>query len=92
MKADKAVDDTVVSKKVEQVANLITSHIVKGNDIKLLVLPEAEKREGEGKKLPEEKEALRELSIAARRQLRDITPESQKKLLETYGKIEEETE
>jgi hypothetical protein len=91
-KADKAVDGTAVSKKVEQVANLITSHIVKGNDMKLLALPEAEETKKEGKKLPDEKDVLRERSIAARRQLRDLTPEVQQKLLEAYGKIKEEAE
>ncbi len=91
-KADKTVDGTAVPKKVEQVANLITSHIVRGNDMKLLALPEAEQtKEGE-KKLPDEKDALRERSITARRQLRDLTPEVRQKLLEAYGKIKEETE
>jgi len=91
-KADKAVNDTAVPKKVEQVANLITSHIVKGNDMKLLALPEAEGTTEEGKKLLDEKDALRKQSIAARRQLRQITPEVRQKLLGMYEKIEEETE
>jgi hypothetical protein len=91
-KADKAVDGTAVPKKVEQVANLVTSHIVKGNDMKLLAWPQAEEKEEKGKKLPAEKDALRERSITARRQLRDLTPEVRLKLLEAYGKIKEETE
>ena len=91
-KADKMVDDTAISKKVEQVTNLIAAHIVKGNDLKLLALPEAEETEENGKKLSDEKDALREQSIAARRQLRYIPPETQQKLLEAYGKLKEETE
>ena len=90
-KADKAVDGTAVPKKVEQVTNLITSHIVKGNDMKVLALPEAEKTKEKGKKFIEEKDALREQSIDARRQLRNITPEARQKLLEAYGELKEET-
>ncbi len=91
-KADKAVDGTAIPKKVEQVANLITSHIVKGNDLKLLAMPEEEGTEENIDKFSDKKNALREQSIAARQQLRSIPAEDRLKLLEAYGKIEEETE
>lgn len=89
---DNTVDGTSVPKKVEQVASLITSHIVKGNDLKLLAMPEREESEEESKKLLDTKEALREQSILARRQLRHMTPEAKHKLLETYDKLDEEAE
>lgn len=41
-KVDKDVDGTAILKKIEQVTNLIASHIVKGNDLKLLALPNIE--------------------------------------------------
>lgn len=91
-KVDKDVDGTAILKKVEQVTNLIASHIVKGNDLKLLALPKKEEANEEDIKLLDEKNELREQSIAARRQLRQITPEARQKLLEAYGKLKEETE
>lgn len=91
-KADKRVDGTAVTKKVEQVTNLIASHIVKGNDMKLLALPgTGEAKDGE-EEVPDERDALREQSMAARRQLRLIPVDAQQRLLEAYGKLKEETE
>jgi ferritin-like protein len=91
-KVDKDVDGTAVLKKIEQVTNLITAHIVKGNDLKLLALPKTEQTEEEEIKLLEEKNTLREQSIAARRQLRQINPEAMQKLIETYGQLKDEVE
>lgn len=39
IKTDNKIDKNV-EKKIEQVAHLITNHILKGNDLKLLSLPE----------------------------------------------------
>lgn len=91
-KADKGVDGTSIPKKVEQVTNLISSHIVKGNDLKLLSMPEEKGTEENSERFSSEKQTLRELSMAARRQLRDILPEDSQKLLEAYGNIKEEKE
>jgi hypothetical protein len=91
-KANKDIDGTAISKKIEQVTNLITSHIVKGNDLKLLALPLTDETEEEETRFIEEQNALREHSIAARRQLQQINPEARQKLLETYGKLKDETE
>lgn len=90
-KQDKSVDGTAIPKKIEQVTNLITAHIVRGNDLKLLALPESEEPEEDGEEEAEDKiESLRKQSVAARRQLRRIPPVTQQKLLEAYGKINEE--
>jgi hypothetical protein len=91
-KLDKGVDGTAIPKKVEQVSKLVTSHIVKGNDIKLLALPEREETEEDEEDLVDEREDLREQSVAARRQFRLISPEAQQKLLEAYGTFKEESE
>ena len=45
-KADSKVDGTAIPKKIEQVANLVTAHIVQGNDVRLLALPERTGRVG----------------------------------------------
>ncbi len=90
-KLDKGVDGTAIEKKVEQVANLVTAHIVRGNDLKLLALPEPEESAEDGEEDAEDKiESLREQSVAARRQLRQIPQGAQQKLLQAYGRISEE--
>jgi len=91
-KADKAVDGTAIPKKMEQVTNLITSHIVKGNDLKLLAMPGTDGAEGTSQGFSNERNALREQSMIARRELRNILPEDRQMLLATYGKLEGETE
>ena len=91
-KLDKGVDETAVPKKIEQVSNLITSHITKGNDIKLLALPKTETAERKEDEVDDHAEALRKQSVAARRQLRCIPPDAQQKLLAAYGALIEETD
>lgn len=91
-KADSSIDVTAIVKKVEQVTNLITSHIVKGNDIKLLALPKSVETEDSEDDIADKRESLREQSLAARRELSLIPPDAQQKLLEAYGKIDEELE
>lgn len=91
-KLDKGVDITAITTKVGQVSKLITAHIVKGNDLKLLALPEGREPEGDEDDSPDEREALREQSAAARRLLRSSPPEAQQKLLEAYGTLNEEAE
>ena len=91
-KADKKIDKTSVPKKVQEVTKLVTSHIVKGNDIKLLALPEAEKQKDGQEDVSDKSESLRKQSMLARQQLRLIPPKAQQKLLEAYGQIDEEPE
>ena len=90
-KKDKTIDGTAVPKKVEQVTNLVTSHIVRGNDVKLLALPDQTSGE-EGEAEEDHVEALREKSLEARRALRQIPDEAQQKLLEAYGSVPDEDE
>ena len=90
-KANKKVDHTAIQKKVEQVANLVTAHIVQGNDVKLLALPDrSQPSEDENANTRNPGEELREESTAARRALRDIPQGAHQKLLETYGKLDDE--
>ncbi|MCK4820687.1 hypothetical protein KA005_33285, partial [bacterium] len=92
MTADKKIDKTSVNKKAKEVTKLVTSHIVKGNDIKLLALPETEEQGDGHEDVPDKREALREQSMLARQQLRLISPTAQQKLLEAYGQNDEEPE
>lgn len=92
-KTDKKIDTAAVAKKVEQVASLVTSHIVKGNDVKVLALPEATvTAPSPDGKVSDIRSELREKSSEARRALREIPAEAKQQLLLTYGKIEEDKE
>ena len=87
-KADKKIDGTAVQKKVEQVAKLVTAHVVQGNDVKILALPErtetTEGREADTRALSDQ---LRKESSVARQALKEIPPQAHVKLLEAYGKL-----
>jgi len=83
LKKDKKID-TNVDKKIEQVTSLITSHIVKGNDLKLLALPDEESIE-KAKSLSEIKSHLHTLSKNVRIALKELPADEYKKLLEKYG-------
>lgn len=60
--------------------------------MKLLALPRERKAKGGEEKVPNNRDALREQSMAARRQLRLTPVEVQQRLLEVYGKLKEEAE
>ena len=91
-KADTGVNKTAIPKKIEQVTKLIASHIIKGNDMKLLSIPARGETEEGGEEVPDERDALRKESMEARRQLRLMSTEAHQKLLEAYGRLEEEEE
>lgn len=86
---DEHLDGTAIKKKVAQITELVASHIIKGNDIKLLSLPEMEDQEDQ-EDLVDEGEALRLQSMKVRHQHRLITDEAQQKLLEMYGAVDDE--
>lgn len=89
-KLNEGVDDTAVQMKVDQVKNLFTAHIVRGNDLKLLALPQPGESAAAGEENTEDKiESLRVQSVAARRLLREIPVDAQQRLLDTYGQIGE---
>jgi len=91
-KTDKKIDKIAVATKAEEVTKLVTSHIVKGNDIKLLAIPETQEQKDVQEGVPDIKEALREQSMLARQRLRLIPAEEQQKLLKAYGQNDEEPE
>lgn len=87
-KIDKNIDKNT-DKKVEQVVQLVTSHILKGNDLKLLALPvvddEDEHEENETKK-----DELRTISSQVRQAMKIIPSKEMKVLLEKYIDPDEE--
>lgn len=86
-KTDKTIDGTAIPKKVEQVEKLITSHIVNGNDFKLLATPLEHTADDGGSS--DIRESLRKLSVSTRRKLQSIPKKAQDKLLQAYGTLDE---
>ncbi|WP_346863658.1 hypothetical protein [uncultured Draconibacterium sp.] len=87
LKSDKQIDNNI-NKKVDQVVQLITSHILKGNDLKLLALPVAEEEEVlEANE--NHKDELRTISSQVRQAMKIIPSKEMKVLLEKYSEPEE---
>ena len=89
-KIDTKLDDKI-DKKVEQVTRLVTSHIINGNDVKLLSLPETNEEASE-KKNEELKSEIQQVSSDVRNKLKLLPENEMKKLQDKYGNIENETE
>ena len=89
---DPGIDATAIEVKIEHVGNVVTSHIVKGNDLKLLALPLPDAGDAPLDDAEAKRSSLREQSLVARRQLRQIAPETHQKLLEAYGNIRQQAE
>lgn len=76
---DKKIDKIGVDKKIEEVSSVITDHIIKGNEVKLLTPPEPE--EGQEKDLSEE---LMEKTAIVRERFKLLSKIDQQLLLEKY--------
>lgn len=77
-KKDKDIDGTAIKVKVKEVADTLSEHIVKGNDIKLLAAPQ------EYEELEEDAEEIKSNSINNRRALEALTENDRIKLIERY--------
>jgi len=82
LKKDKKIEKNI-KEKVKQVTNLIASHIIKGNDIKLLALPK-DQDENKNKENEEKRNALKKVSGETRNALKKLPDRDKKKLLEKY--------
>ena len=82
-KNSRHISHEAASKKIEQVAKLFTSHIVKGNDVKLVSLPENSDASVKAK-ADSEGDELRKVSLETRLQLRAIGVEARQELIEMY--------
>ena len=82
-------------KVIEVVRNLVTAHIIRGNDVKILALPDTHggaKADDVGAASDEQKE-LAEASRNARAAIRELPEETRSMLLERYAQINDaETE
>jgi len=86
---------TNASKMIIEVAKLVSSHIIKGNDLKLLSTPlanEEESDEESDESKTDLKNEIKEVSSKVRKALKQLPEEEIKKLLERYGDLPEEDE
>jgi len=91
-KADKKIDDKS-DKKIQQVANLLTTHIIRGNDVKLLSVPQKNEENSEKiERAIDNKNKITEFGQEMRNALKSLPAEDVKKLLEKYGSYKEDEE
>lgn len=84
-----------VTKMISIVAKLVSSHIINGNDLKLLSIhpsKEVESSEEYHENKNELKNEIKEVSSKVRKALKQLPEEEVKKLLERYGDLPEEEE
>lgn len=89
LKNDPKIDKNI-EKKVEQITNLVTSHIIKGNDVKLLAFSTKEDETPEQK--IEKEHSKKELEIKSREvriAIKELPQPELTKLLKEYGEIKE---
>lgn len=84
LKTDRAIEKTSVAKKVQEVAGLVTSHIVHGNDFRLLALPPSDDEDVSAEEAKQFRQQLAEKSLAARRALSELPDADKIKLIEMY--------
>lgn len=92
-KIDKKIDGTAIPKKTEQVAALITSHIIQGNDVRLLALPKPDD-EDDPSEYPNQ-DLINDLGVessSVRRQLGMADKEEKQKLLNYYPEPDPEND
>jgi hypothetical protein len=88
---DKNIDKTAIPKKAEQVGQAITEHIIKGNEIKLLVAPKPENEEDKeaGDVIEENVKKLEEKTREAKKLFNQLEEKDIKLLTTTYIEPEE---
>ena len=92
LKTDKDIEKTALNKKIEEVVKLVTSHILKGNDFKLLALPENETEPEEEETENSQKEELKKISTKVKQAVKSLPQAEMKKLLEQYKEPDEPDE
>jgi hypothetical protein len=86
LETDKKIDENS-DKKIEQVVKLVTSHILKGNDLKILALPKNKETDEDNKNTPNEE--LKKVSLEVKQAVKSLPKEEMQKLLEQYKEPEE---
>ena len=77
------------TKMIKQVTKLVTTHILKGNDFKLLALPENDETEEGVKEGNNSSNKLKEISMQVKQAVKSLPQAEMKKLLEQYKEPDE---
>lgn len=86
LKTDKKIDKVGIDKKIEEISSVITDHIIKGNEIKLLTAPDTENEE-----INDLPKTLKEDAALVRTRLKQLTKKDRQLLIEKYS-IKDESE
>lgn len=85
LKIDKKIEKTSIDVKIEEVSSVITEHIIKGNELKLLTPPEVNEEE-----INDLSVELREETAKVRETFKKLTPTEKQLLIEKYSIKDEE--
>lgn len=88
LKTDKKIEKTSIDVKIEEVSSVITDHIIKGNELKLLTPPVADEDVEENE--TDISVELREETAKVRETYKKLTSEEKQLLLEKYSIKDEE--
>lgn len=86
LKSDRKIEKTSIEVKIEEVSSVITDHIIKGNELKLLTPPKINEEDG-GNDISVE---LREETAKVRETFKKLTSEEKQLLIEKYSIKNEE--
>jgi|GEM_PF-703338 hypothetical protein len=84
-KGDKKIDKTSIDAKVKDVSEVVTDHIIKGNEMKLLNSPKNEISEDETENIEDPGTELRIITALAREYYNKLNDEQKQLLLEKYS-------
>jgi hypothetical protein len=80
LKSDKKIDKTSIDVKIEEVSSVITDHIIKGNELKLLTLPKTEDENDINVS-----DELREETATVRHRFKKLNQKERQLLLDKYS-------
>lgn len=89
LKTDKAIEKNI-DKSVEEVVKLVTSHILKGNDLKVLAIPEIAETEEETEEVKVQE--LKKVSTQVKQAVKTLPQSEMKQLLDKYKSPDENGE
>lgn len=80
-KKDTTINSESTTKKIDEVSKVLSEHIIKGNDIKLLIALDDEEENDESQKLLED---IKKASLEVRNHLKKLGTDDKRLLLEKY--------
>ncbi|KUO65986.1 MAG: hypothetical protein ACYCZ2_12860 [Lutibacter sp.] len=89
IKRDKKIEKTSIDVKIEEVSSVITDHIIKGNELKLLTPPDTTESEEETTNVAVE---LREETAKVRETFKKLSTQEKQLLLQKYSIKDDENE